>query len=143
MLHYDFSVKMCPKIGTLGRKFNHKNATFVRLRSFIFDSGSGVGQSSRPLGVAWANAKGSKSYFCWSTRMNAVVAAVAVMLVLSLCRVHVVVALILGALTGGLLGGLGLQETLATFQNGLGKGANIALSYALLGAFAVAIAKSG
>ena len=75
--------------------------------------------------------------------MNAVVAAVAVMLVLSLCRVHVVVALILGALTGGLLGGLGLQETLATFQNGLGKGANIALSYALLGAFAVAIAKSG
>jgi len=75
--------------------------------------------------------------------MNAVVAAVAVMLVLSLCRVHVVVALILGAITGGLLGGLGLQTTLETFQNGLGKGANIALSYALLGAFAVAIAKSG
>ena len=75
--------------------------------------------------------------------MNAVVAAVAVMLVLSLCRVHVVVALIIGALTGGLLGGLGLETTLSTFQAGLGKGANIALSYALLGAFAVAIAKSG
>ncbi|GGE50741.1 transporter [Halopseudomonas oceani] len=75
--------------------------------------------------------------------MNAVVAAVAVMLVLSLCRVHVVVALIFGALTGGLLGGLGLETTLSTFQSGLGKGANIALSYALLGAFAVAIAKSG
>ena len=70
--------------------------------------------------------------------MNAVVAAVAVMLVLSLCRVHVVVALIIGALTGGLLGGLGLETTLSTFQAGLGKGANIALSYALLGAFAVA-----
>lgn len=75
--------------------------------------------------------------------MNAVVAAVAVMLILSLCRVHVVVALIFGALTGGLLGGLGLETTLSTFQSGLGKGANIALSYALLGAFAVAIAKSG
>ncbi|OWL90163.1 Na+/H+ antiporter family protein [Halopseudomonas aestusnigri] len=75
--------------------------------------------------------------------MNAVVAAVAVMLILSLCRVHVVVALIFGALTGGLLGGLGLEATLSTFQSGLGKGANIALSYALLGAFAVAIAKSG
>ena len=75
--------------------------------------------------------------------MNAVVAAVAVMLILSLCRVHVVVSLIFGALTGGLLGGLGLETTLSTFQSGLGKGANIALSYALLGAFAVAIAKSG
>ncbi|HDZ57417.1 MAG TPA: Na+/H+ antiporter family protein [Pseudomonas xinjiangensis] len=75
--------------------------------------------------------------------MNAVVAAVAVMLVLSLCRVHVVVALIVGAVTGGLLGGLGLEATLDAFQGGLGKGANVALSYALLGAFAVAIAKSG
>ena len=75
--------------------------------------------------------------------MNAVVVAVAVMLVLSLCRVHVVVALILGAVTGGLVGGLGLEATLEAFQNGLGKGANVALSYALLGAFAVAIAKSG
>jgi putative amino acid transporter len=75
--------------------------------------------------------------------MNAVVAAVAVMLILSLCRVHVVVALILGAVTGGLLGGLNLEATLAAFQAGLGKGANVALSYALLGAFAVAIARSG
>lgn len=75
--------------------------------------------------------------------MNAVVAAVAVMLILSLCRVHVVVALILGAVTGGLLGGLDLEATLAAFQAGLGKGANVALSYALLGAFAVAIARSG
>lgn len=75
--------------------------------------------------------------------MNAVVVAVAVMLILSLCRVHVVVALIIGAVTGGLLGGLSLDATLEAFQNGLGKGANVALSYALLGAFAVAIAKSG
>lgn len=33
--------------------------------------------------------------------MNAVIAAVGIMLVLSLCRVHVVVALIVGALAGG------------------------------------------
>ncbi|MDH1239073.1 hypothetical protein, partial [Stutzerimonas stutzeri] len=33
--------------------------------------------------------------------MNAVVAAVGIMLVLSLCRVHVVVALIAGAMAGG------------------------------------------
>tara|TARA_R110000796_G_scaffold234450_2_gene353246 strand:- start:41214 stop:42533 length:1320 start_codon:yes stop_codon:yes gene_type:complete len=75
--------------------------------------------------------------------MNAVIAAVTVMLALSLCRVHVVVALIIGAVVGGLMGGLGLEATLEAFQGGLGKGANVALSYALLGAFAVAIAKSG
>ncbi|WPC03258.1 Na+/H+ antiporter NhaC family protein [Pseudomonas benzenivorans] len=75
--------------------------------------------------------------------MNAVIAAVGVMLILSLCRVHVVVALIVGALLGGLLGGLGVEGSLAAFNRGLGGGATVALSYALLGAFAVAIAKSG
>ncbi len=75
--------------------------------------------------------------------MNAVVVAVALMLVLSLCRVHVVVALITGAMAGGLLGGLGVEATLAAFNKGLGGGATVALSYALLGAFAVAIGKSG
>ncbi len=75
--------------------------------------------------------------------MNAVVVAVALMLVLSLLRVHVVAALIIGAITGGLLGGLGIDNTLAAFNKGLGGGATVALSYALLGAFAVAIGKSG
>ena len=75
--------------------------------------------------------------------MNAVLIAVGLMLVLSLCRVHVVVALILGALAGGLVGGLGIEGSLAAFNKGLGGGATVALSYALLGAFAVAIAKSG
>ncbi len=75
--------------------------------------------------------------------MNAVVAAVGIMLILSLCRVHVVVALIAGAIAGGVLGGLGLEGSLAAFNKGLGGGATVALSYALLGAFAVAIGKSG
>ncbi|MGN0858983.1 MAG: Na+/H+ antiporter family protein [Stenotrophomonas sp.] len=75
--------------------------------------------------------------------MNAVVAAVLIMLVMSLCRIHVVVALISGALAGGLIGGLGMEGTLEAFNKGLGAGATVALSYALLGAFAVAIGKSG
>ncbi|KLT72291.1 sodium:proton antiporter [Neisseria arctica] len=75
--------------------------------------------------------------------MNAVVIAVAVMLVLSLARVHVVLSLILGALAGGLISGLGLAKTMEVFQTGLANGAQIALSYAMLGAFAVAIAHSG
>ncbi|WP_417543529.1 Na+/H+ antiporter family protein [Marinobacter sp.] len=75
--------------------------------------------------------------------MNAVVAAVLIMLVLSLARIHVVVALIVGAVSGGLIAGLSLEATIAAFNNGLGGGATVALSYATLGAFAVAIGKSG
>ena len=40
--------------------------------------------------------------------MNAVVAAVLVMLILATFRVHVVLSLFLGALVGGLLSGIGL-----------------------------------
>ncbi len=75
--------------------------------------------------------------------MNAVVAAVIVMLVLSLLRIHVVVALIVGAITGGLVSGMSLKVAIETFNGGLGNGATVALSYATLGAFAVAIGKSG
>ena len=75
--------------------------------------------------------------------MNAVLIAVLVMLILAVSRVHVVLALFIGALVGGLLGGLGLEGTMVAFQDGLSGGAQIALSYALLGAFAMAVASSG
>ena len=75
--------------------------------------------------------------------MNAVIIAVVVMLVLSLLRVNVVFALLIGAITGGLAGGLSLTDTITAFTDGLGGGASIALSYALLGGFAVAISKTG
>lgn len=75
--------------------------------------------------------------------MNAVVIAVLIMLILSLLRVNVVFALIAGALAGGGIGGLGLSETVSIFSEGISGGANIALSYALLGGFAVAISYTG
>ncbi|MCP8969533.1 Na+/H+ antiporter family protein [Ectobacillus ponti] len=75
--------------------------------------------------------------------MNAVVLAVAVMLLLSLFRVHVVLALVIGSLVGGLVGGLGLTNTINVFTEGLGSNASIALSYALLGAFAVTLSRTG
>ena len=75
--------------------------------------------------------------------MNSVVIAVFIMLVLSLARVHVVLSLLIGALSGGLLAGMGLTATLDAFQTGLANGAQIALSYVMLGAFAMAIAYSG
>ncbi|ALP34142.1 Na+/H+ antiporter family protein [Corynebacterium pseudotuberculosis] len=75
--------------------------------------------------------------------MNAVLIAVVVMLALAVARVHVVLALFIGALVGGLVSGIGLDSTMVAFQEGLAGGAKIALSYAMLGAFAMAVASSG
>ncbi|TQR17235.1 Na+/H+ antiporter family protein [Psychrobacillus soli] len=75
--------------------------------------------------------------------MNAVLVAVCVMLILSLLRINVVFSLIIGALVGGLTAGLSVAETIDAFTGGLGAGATIALSYGLLGGFAVAISKTG
>jgi predicted histidine transporter YuiF (NhaC family) len=75
--------------------------------------------------------------------MFAIPVAITLMLALSLARTHVVISLIVASLVGGLLGGLDLPQTLAAFNKGITGGASVALSYALLGAFAVAIAKSG
>lgn len=64
-------------------------------------------------------------------------------LLLAVLRVHVVLALLIGAVVGGVISGLGFTDTMVTFQEGLGGGATIALSYALLGAFAMAVASAG
>ncbi len=75
--------------------------------------------------------------------MNAVIIAVLVMVGLSLARVSVVFALVVGALVGGLVGGLSIEDTLSAVIEGVGGGAEVALAYATLGAFAVAISRSG
>ncbi|MBD3896268.1 Na+/H+ antiporter family protein [Halomonas sp. ML-15] len=75
--------------------------------------------------------------------MNAIVLAILVMVSLSLARVSVVFALIVATLVGGLFAGMPLGEILDAFNDGLGNGATIALSYAVLGAFAVALSRSG
>lgn len=75
--------------------------------------------------------------------MNAVLIAVGVMLILSLLRINVVLSLTVGAIIGGLAGGLDVTETIKAFVDGLGGGATIALSYALLGGFALAISRTG
>ncbi|MGE7022310.1 Na+/H+ antiporter family protein [Solibacillus cecembensis] len=75
--------------------------------------------------------------------MNAVLVAVGIMLILSLMRINVVLSLTVGAILGGLVGGLNVQDTINAFVDGLGGGATIALSYALLGGFALAISRTG
>ncbi|KAE9532883.1 Na+/H+ antiporter family protein [Ursidibacter arcticus] len=82
---------------------------------------------------------------------NEVVISIIVLLALSLMRINVVIALIIAALTCGILGnsadgmalGEALTTTVKTFTGGLGGGAETAMNYAVLGAFAVALSKSG
>src|SRR5690554_2776663 len=75
--------------------------------------------------------------------MNAIVLAILVMVTLSLARISVVFALIVASLVGGVVAGMPLGDILDAFNEGLGNGATIALSYAVLGAFAVALSRSG
>jgi predicted histidine transporter YuiF (NhaC family) len=74
---------------------------------------------------------------------NSVIVAVFSVLALCLYRVNVVIALTAGALIGGLIDGFSLSESVKIFSAGLGGGAKIAMNYAILGAFASAIARSG
>lgn len=75
--------------------------------------------------------------------MNAVLIAVLLMIVLCLCRLNVVISLFISALVGGLIAGLPLDKTIATFTQNIVDGAEVALSYALLGGFAALISYSG
>lgn len=75
--------------------------------------------------------------------MNAVLIAVLVMVILSLCRLNVVLSLFIGALAGGLVSGLGIDKTIVTFTGGIVDGSEVALSYALLGGFAAILSYSG
>ena len=96
--------------------------------------------------------------------MNPVVLAVSLMLILSLARVHVVFSLIISAFIGGMVADIPADTILAAFPDagvsapdailklkylvkvfeaGIADGTTTALSYAVLGAFAVAISYSG
>jgi len=75
--------------------------------------------------------------------MNAVVISVMLMLGLSVARTPVVAAIMISAICAGLISGMGFEASLEAFNTGLTKGAGVAMNYALLGAFAFAIAKSG
>ncbi|MBW4828208.1 MAG: Na+/H+ antiporter family protein [Clostridiaceae bacterium] len=75
--------------------------------------------------------------------LNPVVLSVIVMTVLCLLKLNVILALILAALTGGLISGMNLTETMTVLIGGMGGNAETALSYILLGTLAAAINKTG
>ena len=75
--------------------------------------------------------------------INAVLVAVIIMIILCLLRLNVVLSIFIGALVGGLLSGMSLDKVIATFGTSIVDGAEVALSYALLGGFAALISYSG
>ncbi len=89
---------------------------------------------------------------------NPVLIAVVVLLVLAVSRLNVVFSLIIASIVGGVCAELdsvnsitsvaeglknGVELAMNAFAKGLGNGAEIAFSYAMLGAFSIAISKSG
>lgn len=75
--------------------------------------------------------------------LNPIVLSVVVLCVLCLVKVNVLLALIFAALTAGFAGGLDIGKTMTLLTDGFSANATTALSYILLGTFAVAIAQTG
>ncbi len=74
---------------------------------------------------------------------NPIIISVILLCVLCLCRVNVLLALIISSVAGGLLGHLNLSEVMDIFIRGMGGNSETALSYILLGAFAVSMTHTG
>ena len=75
--------------------------------------------------------------------LNPVIISVILLCVLCLCRINVLLAIIISAITAGLTGGLGIDRVMSTFITGMGGNSETALSYILLGTFAAAMTHTG
>ena len=74
---------------------------------------------------------------------NPIIVSVILLCALCLFRVNVLLALLISALTGGLIGHIGISEVMKIFVHGMGDNSETALSYILLGAFAAAMVHTG
>lgn len=72
-----------------------------------------------------------------------VIVSVLVLTILSLLRVNVILAIISAGLVAGVMSGLSVVDTITMLVDGMGGQSNTALSYILLGAFAIAISYTG
>ncbi len=78
-----------------------------------------------------------------SILVNPIVLSVILLCALCLARVNVLLALLLAAVTAGVSGGVGLTKSMDLLTAGFATNATTALSYILLGTFAIAIAHTG
>ncbi len=75
--------------------------------------------------------------------INAVLLTIGVMIVLCLIKVPVAIALISAAIAGGLHAGLSMPETISALNDNLLVGSQVGMTYIMIGAFAVALSRSG
>ncbi len=75
--------------------------------------------------------------------INAVVLTIFVMITLCLLRIPVAIALVIAAVLGGLHAGLTMEATIAALNDNLLAGSQVGMTYIMIGAFAVALARSG
>ena len=74
---------------------------------------------------------------------NPIIISVILLCALCLAKVNVLLALIVAALAAGLCGGISLTKSMELLAEGFSANATTALSYILLGTFAIAIAQTG
>lgn len=74
---------------------------------------------------------------------NPIIISVILLCVLCLCKINVLLALLISAVVGGLVGHLDLSEVMDIFIHGMGGNSETALSYILLGAFAASMTHTG
>lgn len=78
-----------------------------------------------------------------SIPINAVALAILLMVVFCLLKIPVAVAIVIAALLGGLHAGMSLEAVLKALNDNLLGGAQVGMTYIMVGAFAVALARSG
>ncbi len=83
------------------------------------------------------------SALAFDYHINSVVLSIVLMVTLCLLRVPVAIALIASALLGALHSGLPMNDAISALNDNLLIGAQVGITYVMIGAFAVAIARSG
>lgn len=74
---------------------------------------------------------------------NPVLLSVIIMTALCLLKVNILAAIMIAAISGGLLAGMPIQTVMSTLIGGMGGNSETALSYVLLGTLAMAISHTG
>ncbi len=75
--------------------------------------------------------------------INPIIVSVILLCILCLCRVNVLLALLISAVVGGLVGHIEISDVMNIFIHGMGDNSETALSYILLGAFAASMTHTG
>ncbi len=75
--------------------------------------------------------------------LNPIIISVVLLCVLCLCKINVLLALLICSVVGGLVGHINITDIMNIFVNSMGTNAETALSYILLGAFAISMTHTG